>query len=288
MNYIFTHFSGDFEHAHRNNERGILRLFESAKKHLTNFKILFFTQNQLETHVPKSILEFADNNKDTVEIIRIAPLDLAVGMHCQRYCFYYIYLKDNRKQFKDDDKFFHIDASDVIFQGNIFDRIKPDGKIHVFYEDQNLIFNSSYTNTSWIEDIKPGSSEVIGKHFICCSGTVLLDNLLQFENFLLDMSWYILRIEKVMTKPLHDQALYNLIIHGALKKTFIKNEDITFHNNEYPELVYTMQGVTAHDYTITETGVSVNDVVPCVLHQYDRHKDTLFPVFNKIYNLETT
>lgn len=288
MNYIFTHYSGNFKLHHRDNERGILRQFLSAKKHLTNFKILFFTQNSIDNNIdnkiPKSILNFVEDNKDLVEIVKSKSLDLSVGLHCQRYCYYYLYLKNNRKQFKDDDRFFHIDASDVIFQDNIFDKVVPNNKIHIFYEDKDLTFRKSYINKKWIDDIKPNSSETIGNAPVCCSGTVLVDNLQQFENFLLDMSWSILRVEKGMTESLHDQALFNLILYGVLNNVFIDRNDLELHNNEYPELVYTMQGVTGHNYTVTKTGISVNNIVPCVLHQYDRH-DNLFPIFDSIYNL---
>lgn len=285
MNYIFTHYSGNFEFNHRNNERGILRLFLSAKKHLTNFKILFFTQNNIVDKIPTSILKFVDDNQDIVEIVNSKSLDLSVGLHCQRYCYYYLYLHNNRKKFNDDDRFFHIDASDVIFQDNIFDKVIPNNKIHIFYEDKQVTFSKSYINKKWIDDIKPNSSETIGNAPVCCSGTVLMDNLKQFENFLLDMSWNIFRVDKTMTESLHDQALYNLILHGALLNVFIDRDDLEFHNNEFPQLVYTMQGVTGHDYTITNTGVLVNDIMPCVLHQYDRHGVVLFPIFDKIYNL---
>lgn len=284
VNYIFTHYSGNFKIHHRDNERGILRLFTSVKKHLTNFKILFFTQNNIINEIPISILKFVEDNKDIVEIVKSKSLDISVGLHCQRYFYYYLYLHNNRKKFSDNDRFFHIDASDVIFQNNIFDKVIPNNKIHVFYEHKEVTFSKSYLNKKWIDDIKPNSSETIGNASVCCSGTVLIDNLEQFENFLLEMSWAMLRVEKTMSESLHDQALYNLILHGGLQRIFIDSDSLEFHNNEYPELVYTMQGVTGHDYTVTDTGISVNNIVPCVLHQYDRHY-TLFPLFDKIYNL---
>lgn len=269
MNYIFSHYTGDL------NKEGIRWYLNSVNKNIKNCVVLFFTD---VNEIPVNLQTYPN-----VKFIKGFETNLELLDCCKRYFYYYEYIINNN--FLPSDKFFIGDVRDLVFLDDIFDRIFDNNQIHLFQENSNVILKDEQCNTMWLNDMDTNLVNIIGHNPICCSGTTICENLNMIKSYLHDLTRLMLRYEKKSKWKINDQGIHNELVYTTNNFSKLKKENLNFHKNENPNLIYTMGLCPESEYVIESNNLYVGEskIKPAVIHQYDRRdraKNFVIDMFN--------
>jgi hypothetical protein len=177
-----------------------------------------------------------------------------------RFTLYYDYLL--RFPYK---AVFFTDVNDVIFQGDIFSKIK-ENKVVYFQERDDQFISQQWSNSRWIRE-GYGSDVLtdLGPKVINCSGTILAD----YSGAMKFLSDYTLEITQ-KPFPTHlpglDQGIYNYMLYLGNYSYFVPSKN--------GEIIYTIGTEDEDNIEIVDGLIKpkIISVVPVVVHQYNRHK----------------
>jgi hypothetical protein len=163
---------------------------------------------------------------------------------------------------------FLCDSRDLIFQGNIFDAIHDEG-LHFFLEDKTI--QQEYWNSMWIERFYGVKAlrEIQSKPIVC-SGTT-------YGSFRSIVRYVSLMVNEMPRQKFvnfgqfaysaYDQGIHNYLIHNNMIDL-----EVHMHNNH--KIVSTLGFTDKKHIKLLENGMfEVQETVPVVLHQYDRHME---------------
>ena len=196
-----------------------------------------------------------------------------------RFLAYPEFLNKNREKYHN---IFLTDVRDVIFQGNIFENL-PSNFLYFFTEDSGILINQEKNNSKWIiEDYGQEILEKIGNNNIVCSGTVLgdIDSIIDFLQVLLKEFKHIEESNPEIYKVGYlDQGVFNYIAYDLTKPNF-KNQP---NGSIIGTLCLSSLSKYAKDkIDIQNDKVTINGIIPAVVHQYDRNK-RVFDFLTKKY-----
>jgi len=288
MNYIFTHYT------------------TSKGQHNFGVNVLLNSIKVLNDNTIKVIL-FYDGYKDFNEyrdFVTVVNINNAGGwipemrVNVQRWYLYRNYIEKNIYKFNKQDKFFHCDSADVIFQKNIFNEIKEEEKILFFTENSECDFTEK-PHKKWINHLHNFNWEGIQiqniiKNKIICSGTIYFSNLSLFIDFLSRYAAY--ELNCMINNDLFNENPYNKMggvnDQGVVNSLVYNFPDSTYKiiENETLNLVCTMAlmkrvenrcNESQYEFKTSSNIISVNNIIPCVLHQYNRYDEGNATLYNR-------
>jgi hypothetical protein len=185
------------------------------------------------------------------------------NIYTSRYFMYYLVLSSLNENYSN---IMLTDVRDVVFQRDPFD-FDINDNLSCFLESENYFLNSCPFNSNWILQAfgSQALSQLEGKP-ISCSG-VTIGSFSKIMNYLEVMLSYLVNL-KVHISGI-DQGVHNYIIHNNLI-----NDIKLFANGCSPVLTMGYYGETI-EFNQNEFILQTDGSIPCVLHQYDRHPETV-------------
>ena len=267
MNYIFTQHITPSTGKHHPGINILLDSIQSLNDDTIRVILFYHGYDDDLFHKYKDFLTIVDiNNRGNWIPVMYSPV--------QRWYLYRNYIEQNIHRFNNNDKFFHCNSKDTIFQKNIFNEIENKNKT-VFFTEQDE-FTISHNN-------------------IICGGAIYFDTLANFLQFLSAYTSYQLICMNNNSKfkrcvynrmgKVNDQGVINSLVYNEPRPQY------KILKNNYLRLVCAMSSMTQcneqPDIKIKNNIIYINSVIPCVIHQYDKFvKITdFFKKINLMYRL---
>lgn len=180
---------------------------------------------------------------------------------------------------------FVTDTSDVVFQGNVFEKGIVD-KTYAFAENKRIEIRNEPFNFSWVSKLygkSPYFTELVKQEVYCC-GTILFGSHQSATNFLKPFLIDCLKPEMAQSYSGNQTSKqtfsfknpYDAAEQGVFNKMVFLRQ-VPFECKENGDLVYTIGSEPREDIGLDEHFIfkKSNPIVPAVVHQYNRHSDLL-------------
>jgi hypothetical protein len=290
MNYIFTQYITPYGGKHHPGINILLDSIQSLNDDTIRVILFYHGYDDNLFHKHKDFLTIVDVNNRSKWLPVMFP-------SIQRWYLYRNYIEQNIYRFNNNDKFFHCDSENTIFQKNIFNEIENENKTVFFTEQDEFTLKSDATNLKQQQNLHnqitkskyvPQLIQNISHNNIICSGTIYFDTLTNFIHFLSTYTAYQIVCMNNNSKfkrsvyrrmgEVTDQGVINSLVYNEPHPQF------KILKNNYLKLVCAMSLMSKcneqYDIEIKNNKIYINNIIPCVIHQY--HK------FEKITNfLET-
>jgi hypothetical protein len=179
------------------------------------------------------------------------------------------------------------DIRDVVFQKNPFVNLPEDQYLYLFQEDSGVPIGEEMYNSMWIKMVYGDQIfDQIKKHLVICSGTVMGSpaRILEYVNLIIhDLNKVKERSPDVWKQNVLDQAPGMYLVYAKEQK--IQGLEIKPSGHIVGTIGLSVYHDLAQDRIKGYAGVVyVNDLMPAVIHQYDRQGE-LLAFFNQKYSI---
>ena len=195
---------------------------------------------------------------------------------------YFWYLKELENASYNQYKYIMLsDIRDVVIQSCPFDQLREPNRAISGQEDK--IFQDCPVNTLWMKeaygDSSPEYCEMMNRPIICSGVTIASrKEMMLYLSHMCGESITVMLNKGTSRLNILDQAIHNKIY---------RLDDYNYlYTCNYDGIISTLGYVDSRKIKITAGGmISVNENIPCVIHQYDRHQNlTEFVLENYGFN----